>query len=223
MTGDEDMAAGEPTKEHIELAGVPAEAPLVPFAPKESSALLSATQVEKATATHVEMHFPKRVLLTTQNHQIIEFKAGVHKVPANLADHEWLKVNGVVRHIAEGPNATKPVTVMPGQTGAEARAAQEERDAAFKRLTTSLTSQVAHKASEPAPKPEEPKPVVTEKPTVVDTTDEDALLLAKAKAEAASKAAGEVKPVVSVAAPTVTTRKVAPKVAPKQNPNVRRR
>ena len=220
------MAAGEPTKEHIELAGVPAEAPLVPFAPKEASALLSATQVEKAATDTVEMHFPKRVLLTTQFHQIIEFKAGVHKVPAEYADHQWLKVNGVVRHVPQGPDATKPVTVMPGQTGAEARAAQEERDAAFKRLTTSITSQVAHKTPEPAPKPEEPKPTMTEKPSVVEHSDEDALLLAKAKAEAAQKAEGKptAKPAVSAPAAVVTTRKVAPKavVPPKQTPNVRR-
>jgi hypothetical protein len=43
----------------------------------------------------VPMIFPQEVYLTTQEREIIHYPAGRHDVPVELADHAYLKANGV--------------------------------------------------------------------------------------------------------------------------------
>jgi hypothetical protein len=45
----------------------------------------------------VGMIFPHEVYLTTQERDIINFPAGRHEVPEELADHPYLRANGVER------------------------------------------------------------------------------------------------------------------------------
>lgn len=46
----------------------------------------------------VTMVFPKEVTLTTDSYKRIKFPAGVHAVPAALADHPYLEQCGVRKH-----------------------------------------------------------------------------------------------------------------------------
>ena len=57
------------------------------------------TKVESITQGQetVTMVFPKRTLLFHNGVQI-EFTQGVHEVPADLANHWYLKANGALRH-----------------------------------------------------------------------------------------------------------------------------
>lgn len=55
-------------------------------------ATVSETEVEEE---QIDMVFPKEVRLTRDDHTFVVFRAGVNKVPASLADHWWLKANGV--------------------------------------------------------------------------------------------------------------------------------
>lgn len=46
----------------------------------------------------VTMVFPRDVVLTVDHGKQVTYKAGVQEVPANLAGHEWLKLQGVKKH-----------------------------------------------------------------------------------------------------------------------------
>lgn len=72
------------------VAGAPVGAPLAPGAvlgPDEET---------------VTMTFPAPVILTMDDHRRVRFPAGVQEVPERLANHPYLRANGVVRY--EGRN-----------------------------------------------------------------------------------------------------------------------
>lgn len=48
----------------------------------------------------VTMVFPRQVILNTDYGKRVEFSPGVQEVPEHLADHQWLKLNGVLRYNA---------------------------------------------------------------------------------------------------------------------------
>lgn len=60
---------------------------------------------EEATVTMV---FETDVLLTRDDHQRVLFKKGVVEVPEHLAEHPWLKANGVKKHVKMVPVEEKP-------------------------------------------------------------------------------------------------------------------
>jgi hypothetical protein len=70
----------------------------------------------------VPMIFPQDVYLTTQAREIIHYPAGRHDVPSELADHQYLKANGVT------PLTAPPVReLQPMQKGEVAKTAPLEK------------------------------------------------------------------------------------------------
>lgn len=63
----------------------------------EPAAALSPAQATESGENTVEMVFTKEVVLTDDNHKRIRFPMGRVAVPAHLADHWYLKANGVKR------------------------------------------------------------------------------------------------------------------------------
>jgi hypothetical protein len=68
-----------------------------PFAPADDPRRVTAAQAAEGQDT-VTMIFPRPVLLSTQDGRRIQFNAGVNEVPKDLADHIWLKHNGVTAY-----------------------------------------------------------------------------------------------------------------------------
>lgn len=87
----------------------------------------------------VTMIFPRPVILTTGEHQRIEFKAGPQEVPADLQDHWYLKANGAVRYdprrSQEKPEETtgQPAPVAPEATTAQGSGSEKESEANSKK------------------------------------------------------------------------------------------
>src|SRR5579872_3561903 len=67
----------------------------------------------------VMMHFPRKVVLTLQNFHFVTFNPGPQKVPASLADHDWLKRNG-----AKGIDSIS-AAAAPAKSDAELKAEQD--------------------------------------------------------------------------------------------------
>jgi hypothetical protein len=66
--------------------------------PLPGSPVIGAMSPEQAAAnadSTVSMTFPHAVTLTTDNYAQIHYPPGVHDVPAEYAEHDWLKVNEV--------------------------------------------------------------------------------------------------------------------------------
>jgi hypothetical protein len=80
----------------------------IPFSQPHDTPLKPADVV--GTEGTVTMFFPRKVLLTLDDHRRVEFNPGIQEVPLNLADHQYLKLNGVTRH-----DKTAPATVEQEQ------------------------------------------------------------------------------------------------------------
>jgi hypothetical protein len=50
----------------------------------------------------VTMVFPQAVRLTANDGRVVDFKPGVQEVPESLADHSYLRLNGVKKHNGKG-------------------------------------------------------------------------------------------------------------------------
>jgi hypothetical protein len=108
ITGTEPVGTGE----HATKPLAPNEAP-----PKSRimggfgrTAFLTPDQARtKFGGETVGMIFPHEVYLTTQERDIINFPAGRHEVPEELADHPYLRANGVERLIAAPVRELQPV------------------------------------------------------------------------------------------------------------------
>lgn len=72
---------------------------------------------EDKAGEFVMMHFPRKVVLTLQNFHFVTFNPGPQKVPASLADHDWLRRNGAKR--------IDSTAKAPEKTEAELKAEQE--------------------------------------------------------------------------------------------------
>lgn len=71
----------------------PVKQPTTPGVPTQT-----AEQAAEEAKETVTMVFPREVLLTVDNSRRIRFPQGTRQVPADLADHPWLKANGVKRY-----------------------------------------------------------------------------------------------------------------------------
>jgi hypothetical protein len=63
--------------------------------PLHSSEVLLKDPKTGETEPTVTMVFPRRVMLQTQEGHRVGFDAGIQEVPQHLADHNWLRLNGV--------------------------------------------------------------------------------------------------------------------------------
>lgn len=62
----------------------------------------------------VTMLFPQKVLLRLDNGAgLLEFHAGVQEVPESLADHWWLRDNGVRRHVRPTVESAADMNLKP--------------------------------------------------------------------------------------------------------------
>lgn len=68
----------------------------------------------------VDRFFPKPVTLTLPDHTQRKWPAGLHKVPVQLADHPWLKANGVIEPQS---GQVAPQMMLQAPPGSQAHAA----------------------------------------------------------------------------------------------------
>jgi hypothetical protein len=80
--------------------------PAVPFAAGTPSTTVKVSDLPEDGM--VTMVFPHKVILALTNSKRIEFPVGIQQVPASLADHVWLKQNGVKKY----DPATQPTVVV---------------------------------------------------------------------------------------------------------------
>ena len=64
----------------------------------------------------VTMVFPRKVILNTDAGGRVEFQPGVQEVPAHLASHDWLRLNGVSGYTSEAAAREVSQTVQEAQT-----------------------------------------------------------------------------------------------------------
>jgi hypothetical protein len=65
----------------------------------------------------VTMSFPRRVVLNVDNHRNVTFEAGIQEVARELADHQWLKNNGAVRHPSSDQSSHVLLDLTMSNTG----------------------------------------------------------------------------------------------------------
>lgn len=85
-----------------EMARNPQPGPKVAAAEAASRAVPKTAAMAAAGEKTVMMSFPKRVILTLNDHSRIDFPAGICEVPESLADHKWLAQNGVKQYTGGG-------------------------------------------------------------------------------------------------------------------------
>lgn len=89
---------------------------------------VSPSAVLKKDEGTVVMTFPKRVILLVDNTNIrVLFEAGIHNVPAHLADHWYLKANGAQRHEVPAQSASEPAEEQEFDDAAEDASEQAPR------------------------------------------------------------------------------------------------
>lgn len=96
-------AAGKIAAEQLaqaELAKNPQPGPLVQDALNNSRKppISGSELVRLREEPTVTMMFPRPVLITLGDHTRISFPVGTQEVPESLANHQWLKRNGVKRY-----------------------------------------------------------------------------------------------------------------------------
>lgn len=96
-----------------------------PFAPQPDPVR---DDPEDKAGEFVMMHFPRKVVLTLQNFHFVTFNPGPQKVPVSLADHDWLKRNGVKRIDSTAVAPAKSEAELKAE--ADAKAAKEADDKA---------------------------------------------------------------------------------------------
>jgi hypothetical protein len=64
----------------------------------------------------ITMVFPRKVILNTDDGKRVEFLPGVQEVPAHLAGHDWLRLNGATGYSAEAAAKVVEQSVQEAQT-----------------------------------------------------------------------------------------------------------
>lgn len=90
----ESIAAAEAAKNPQPGPGVQAAINAARQAPKNAAQLA-------ATEETVTMVFPRKVLLTLNDHSRVEFEAGIQEVPKSLAGHDYLAMSGVKPYVKQ--------------------------------------------------------------------------------------------------------------------------
>jgi hypothetical protein len=115
---------------------------LSPFGLGPQDAPIPAHQVLRSGEGTITMVFPRKVIMLTDEGVRIEFNPGPQEVPAHLAQHDWLRRNGVQAY--DSPIAKQAI---------ESAKALEDAQQAFDKASADLqaaTAKVALTAGKPA-------------------------------------------------------------------------